>query len=86
MVGIVQRNRHIGVTQRLPGLCARENDILHTGAPQLFDTLLAQHPPDGIRHIALAAAVGTHNAGNAIVELKVDLVGKGLESVYLYTL
>ncbi len=82
MVRIVQCDGHIGVTQWLSVLCTRENDILHAGASQLLYTLLPQYPADSIRHIALSASVGSHDSGNPVVKLKIDLICKGFKTLY----
>ena len=51
MVGIIQRDRHIRVSHRFPGLRAGEDDVLHGGSAQLFDLLLAQYPAHSVRNI-----------------------------------
>ena len=83
MIGIVQRDRHIGKALRAAQLRPRKNHILHGAAPQLADALFAQHPADRVGHIALAAAVGPHNSRNPVVKFKQDTVGKGLKALYL---
>ena len=49
---------------------------------QLLDLLLTEHPADCIGNIALSASVRSHDAGDAVVEFKYDLIGKGFESLY----
>ena len=85
MIRVVKSNGNIGVAQWLPVLCSRENDILHTGAAQLLYPLFAKHPADRVGHITLAAPVGSHNSGNAVMKLKCNLVCKGFKSKYFYT-
>ena len=85
MVAVVQGNGHIGKPLGLSHFGSRKDDILHAGAAQLLDALLAQHPADRIGHIALAAAVGAHDAGNAVMEFKYQLIGKGFKPLNLNT-
>ncbi len=76
MICIVKRDRHIGKTLRFSLFRARENNVLHAVAAKLFCTLFAEYPAHCIRHIALAAAVWSDNAGNPVPEFKNNLVGK----------
>jgi hypothetical protein len=41
--------------------------------------MFPDHPADGIHDIALSAAVGTDDAGNAFVEINHGLIGKTLK-------
>ena len=84
MVPIVQRYGHIGIAERLSGLCPGKNNVLHGSTPELLNPLLAQHPADRIGHIALSASVGPYNTGYAVVELKCYFIGKGFESLHFY--
>ena len=85
MIPVVQGDGHIGVAHGLSLLRAGKNDVLHGSAAQLLHPLLAQHPADGIGHIAFPASIGSYDSGDSIVELKGYFVGKGFESVYLNT-
>ena len=76
VVRVVQGDGHRGEALGLSQLRAGENHVLHAGSPQLLYLLLSQHPADRVRHVALATAVGAHYAGDAVVKLKYDLVGK----------
>ena len=80
-VRIVQCDGNISKAKRPACLCPREDDILHRGPAQLLDSLLAQHPPDRVRDIALAAAVGSHDPGDAVLKFKSGFVCKGLEAL-----
>ena len=86
MIRIIQRNCHIGITQRLSQLCSRKNYVLHGHTAKLFDPLLSKHPSDRIGHVTLAGAVRSDNTRNAVVKLKLNFICKGFKSVFLYTL
>ena len=86
MIGIVQRDRHISISQRFSHLCTGKDHILHGHTAKLFNPLLTEHPSDRIRYIALAGAVRSHNTRNTVVKLESDLIGKGFKPMYLYTL
>ena len=79
------RYGNISKAKRPARLRPRKNNILHRGPAQLLDSLLTQHPPDRIRDIALSASVRSHNSGDAVVEFKFNLVGKGLEALNFNT-
>jgi hypothetical protein len=70
---------------RLPGVAAAKDDVLHLVAAQALGALLTEHPGNGIRHIALAAPVRTHDRGDSLVECELRTIGKGLETVNLET-
>ena len=54
-----------GHPQRRLSVGAGENHVFHRFAAQLLDALLAHHPADGVDHVALAAAVGADDRGDA---------------------
>src|SRR5262249_12412796 len=54
---------HLGHLQRLAARAAVEDDVLHRRAAQALHALLAEHPVDRVRNVALAAAVRAHDAG-----------------------
>src|SRR5690606_23742885 len=80
VIGIVQGEGHFAVSHRLSGRAAREDDILHLGAAQQLGALLPQHPANAVGHIALAAAVGPHDGGDARDELQLRTIGEGFEA------
>ena len=86
MVGIVQRNRHISIPQRLSHFRPGKDHILHGRAAKLLDPLLTQHPSDCICHITFTRAVRTHNTRNAVMKFERDLICKGFKSMHLNTL
>src|SRR6185436_17620961 len=47
----------LGHGQRLPRLAPREDHVLHRRAAEALDALLAEDPGDGVRDVALPAAV-----------------------------
>ena len=86
MVGVIQRDGHMGKPLGLSQLRSRKDNVLHGTAAQLFCALFPQNPPDRVGDVALAAPVGAHDSGDAVVELKEYPVGEGLKALYLYTL
>ena len=81
---IVEGERDLAKGLALARLRAAEDDVLHTRTAHGLGGLLAEHPADGVRHVALAAAVRPHDAGDAVVEADLRLVREGLESVEFY--
>ena len=65
---------------RLPGIAAVEDDVFHLVAAQALGALLAEHPGDGVGHVALAAAVGPDDGGDALVEGQLRPIGERLET------
>ncbi len=84
MVFICDRESHIRITLRLPQFRPRKNDILHTGAPELLRALFAEHPPDGIRHIALTAPVRAYDPSDPVMKFKYEFIGKRFKPMNLY--
>ena len=78
---IVEGVRDLAERLALPLLGAAENNVLHVRAAHGFCRLLAEYPADRVRHVALAAAVRPHDAGDAVIEFYFGLVRKGLETV-----
>ena len=79
MVPVIQGDGHVGEPLGLAQLRAGKDHVLHAGAAQLLDALFAEHPAHRVGHIAFSAAVGAHNAGDSVVELKHQLVRKGFK-------
>ena len=86
VVAVVQRDRNISKTQGFPEFRSGEDDVLHGRPAELLDALLPEHPPDGVRDVAFAGSVRSHDGGDAVVELEYHFVGKGLEALDLNTL
>ena len=84
MVGVVQGDGHVGGSQRAPQLRTGKDHVLHGGPPELLYLLLSQDPADRVRHVGLAAAVGTHDGRDAVMKFEFYLVCKGFESLYFY--
>jgi len=61
-------------THRFRLLGTVEDDILHFRPPEAFHALLAHHPTDGIHHVALPAAIGTHDGADSRRKIEDDLV------------
>ena len=78
-IGVVEGHVDLGQGRRLARPGAEENHILHLVAAQAFGALIAQHPLDRVDDVALAAAVGSDDAGHAALEVELQPVGKALE-------
>ena len=78
---VVKRERDF--TKRLTFALLRtaENDVLHVRTAHRLCRLFAEHPADGVRHVALAAAVRPYNTGDPVIEFDFGFVRKGLETV-----
>lgn len=79
-LGVVEGEHHLGHAGRPAELGAGEDHVLHALAAQAPRGLLAHAPAHRVDHVRLAAAVGTHDAGDARLEAEDGTVGKGLES------
>ncbi len=55
-------------TEGLPGLAAVEDDVAHLLGAEAARALLADDPAEGVRNVALAAAVRAHDGGDAGAE------------------
>jgi hypothetical protein len=60
-----QQQRDLADLRRLAALGALEDDVLHLAAAQGLGALLAEHPADRVGDVALAAAVGPDDGGDA---------------------
>ena len=70
----------LGHLQRLAARRAVEDHVLHRRAAQALDALLAEHPVDRVRDVALAAAVRAHDPGHAAREGELLAVAEALEA------
>ena len=75
-----QGEHALGHPQRLAAVGAVEDDVLHGAAAQGLGALLAEHPGDRFREVALAAAVGADDGGDAAGEADFHRIDKGLEA------
>ena len=66
---VAQPQAHFGGARRLARVAAVEDHILHAVAAQAFRALLAEHPGDGVCHVALPAPIRSDNRGDAAVDL-----------------
>ncbi len=71
---------HLGHLQRLAAGAAVEDHVLHRRAAQALRALLAEHPVDRVRDVALAAAVRAHDARHAALERQLLPVAEALEA------
>jgi hypothetical protein len=75
-----QPQAHFRGRRRLARVAALEDDVLHLIAAQTLRALLAEHPRDRIDDVALAAAIGPDDGGDAGVEGKFGAIGEALEA------
>ncbi len=75
-----QGEEALGHAQRLAAVRAVEDDVLHGAAAQALGALLAEHPGDGFREVALAAAVGSDDGGDAAGEMDLYGIDEGFET------
>ena len=81
MVCIVKNKRHFAESLLATLFGAIEYNILHLGSAQRLRALFAKDPADSIRNIRFSASVRTYDAGYAVVECELDLIGKRLEAM-----
>ena len=74
---------HFGGGGRLARVAAAEDHVLHLVAAEALGALLAHHPCDGVGDVALAAAVGSDNRGDALIEGEFRSIGERFETVNL---
>ncbi len=86
MGAVVQCQRHLCHPQRSAVRTSGKNDILHLAAPQIFYTLLTQHPTNAVHYIGLPTAIRPHNSRNSTGKFKFHFIGKGLKSLNLQSL
>ena len=65
---VVEDQADLGHRARPPPVGTREDDVLHAAPPQVARALLSQHPEHGVGDVALAAAVGPDDDGDARLE------------------
>ncbi len=78
---IGQQQRDLGKLRRLAGVDALEDDILHLAPAEGLRALLAQHPADGVRDVALAATVGADDGRHTGLETEGCVVGEAFKAV-----
>ena len=80
VVAVIEVQRDFRCPLGPAGLGPGKDDVFRLLPPQLADILFPHDPADGIGNIALAAAIGTDDGRNALVEGQGRLICKGLES------
>ena len=73
------RQRHLSHAERPAAIGAVEDDIGHFATAQSFGRLFAQYPSNRVRNVGFTAAIGTHNRGDARLEIKRRFVGERFE-------
>ena len=82
-VVVVEGEDDLGHADRFPALGAGKDHVVGSAGPEGSVRLLAEHPADGIGHVALAAAVGPDDRGHAGLEDEPGRLGEALEAVEL---
>ena len=83
MIRIIQRNRHIRITEWLAVFRTCKNNVLHGRPTKLLGTLLTKYPTHCVGNITLSTSIRSYNPCNPIMEIKYDFIGKRLKSMYL---
>jgi len=76
----LKRQRHLGAVVAGAGCGAGEDHVVHLGAAQRPGAALSHRPAQRVGHVALAAAVGSHDAREAGQDGELHGVGKALEA------
>ena len=77
---VAQPQPHLGGAGGLARVAAVEDHVFHPVAAQALGALLAQHPGDGVGHVALAAPVRPDDGGDAAIEGQMRAIGERLEA------
>ncbi|MPM61002.1 hypothetical protein SDC9_107856 [bioreactor metagenome] len=80
-VGVVDGQRHFGAAEGCASGGAGEDDVLHLCATQRFGALLAHDPGQRVHHVRFSRAVGSHDGGDAGLEVQARRRGERLESL-----
>jgi len=80
LFAIAEGQRDLGHAEWRTRLRARKDHVLHFAAAQGLGRLLAEHPPDTVEDVALAAAIRPHNGGDAGVKFERSAVCERLKS------
>ena len=78
---IIKSDGDLGYGSGFSFLGAIEEHVAHIFQAELFSFLFAEHPADGVRDVALAAAVGSHDSRDAGLEIQRSVVSKTFETV-----
>ena len=76
---VVEDQLDLGEAHARAAVAARVDDLVHARAAQLAGVGLAERPADGVDEVALAAAVGADDGGDARLEGDLAAAGEGLE-------
>ncbi len=79
--GVVDRERHLGATERRPFRRTGEDDVVHLPATNGARALRAQHPRDGVDEVRLAGPVGSDHHRHTRLELDRRAVSETLEAL-----
>ena len=78
---VVKNQRYLGHAQSPPGRAAGEDDILGLRSAQVADILLAQHPADRIRDIALSTAIRPNDCRDSLIKIYFYFIRKRFETI-----
>src|SRR4051812_35531948 len=78
---IGQEQRDFRKLRSLARIGAFKNDVLHLATAKGLRALFAEHPADRVRDVALAAAIGPNDGGDAWLETEGGVVGETFKAV-----
>jgi hypothetical protein len=76
---VVDREAHLGASQRRPAGGAREDHVLHLLAAHRRGRLGTEHPADGVHHVRLPGAVGADDDRHPRLHFEGGGLREGLE-------
>ena len=77
---VAETETHFRGAGGLARIGAVEDDVFHLVAAQALGALFAKHPRERVGHVALTAAVGSDDGGDATVECQLGSIREGLEA------
>ena len=80
-VAVVEGQHDLGHADRRAGIRPGKDHVVHALAAQASGRLLPHHPPDGVDHVGLAAAVGTDDRRDPVFEGEYGSIYEGFEAV-----
>src|SRR5690606_5226287 len=81
LLRVVELERDFRARERAALRGALEDRLFHLRAADRGGTLLTEHPANGVADVRLAAAVRSHDGGDAVVELELGTIRKGFEAL-----
>jgi hypothetical protein len=78
---VVDRERHLGASERGLTGGTGEDDVVHLAGPDRRGSLSAEDPCDRVDDVGFARTIGADDDSNAGLEIDRGRVGKGLEAL-----